>query len=41
MPFRAIVEDGDCVPKVEKFLNTDAPDIAGSAGDEYIHRARA
>ena len=38
MPFGKIVEDADFVVFVEQELGANAPDIAGSANDENLHR---
>ena len=35
--FGKIIEDGDAMPGVEQFLDTDRPDVTRATGDQDVH----
>jgi hypothetical protein len=39
MTLHEIVEDSNCVSKIEKLFNADASDVTSPASDKYIHSA--
>ena len=39
MPLAEVIEHHDIVPGVEQLFHADRADVAGTSGDENLHRA--